>query len=125
MDVREAQDHRRIGELMALVRSSGVTIYPIAFLEGFPAGNSRLLTSRSFLQSLADLSGGQVFVPHNSKDLPDIYGKILGELRSQYVIGFTSDNTKHDGQFRKLKISVKRPHLRVRCRQGYTAPKDS
>jgi Ca-activated chloride channel family protein len=112
-------------ELMALVRSSGVTIYPVAFTGGFPLGGNRLLSARSFLQYLADLSGGQVFSPHGSKDLPDIYAKILAELQAQYVIGFTSDNPKRDGKYRKLKVEVKKAGLRVRCRPGYTAPKDS
>jgi Ca-activated chloride channel family protein len=113
-----------IAELMALVRSSGVTIYPIAFTGSFAMGSNRALSARSFLQHLADLSGGEVFTPHNSKDLPQIYAKILDELQSQYVIGFTSDNAKHDGKYRKLKVEVRRPGLKVRYRPGYTAPKD-
>lgn len=112
-------------ELMGLVRSSGVTIYPIAFMGGFPIGSNRQLSARSFLQYLADLSGGQVFTPHSSKDLPEIYAKILDELQTQYVIGFTSDNAKHDGKYRKLKVDMKRPGLKARYRQGYAAPKDS
>jgi Ca-activated chloride channel family protein len=112
-------------ELMALVRSSSVTIYPVAFTGAFQMGGNRALSARSFLQYLADLSGGQVFTPRTSKELPEIYQKILGELQSQYVIGFTSDNQKRDGKYRKVRVEVKRPGLKVRCRQGYTVPKDS
>jgi Ca-activated chloride channel family protein len=109
-------------ELMALVRSSSVTIYPVAFSGGFPPGSPRALTSRAFLSQLAELSGGHVFNPRSSRDLPDVYDQLLDELKSQYVIGYVPDNPKHDGRYRKLRVEVSRPGLRVRCRPGYTAP---
>ncbi len=111
-------------ELLALVRSSSVTIYPIAFTGSFALGSNRSLSSRAFLQHIADISGGQVYVPRTSKDLPGIYDKILDELKAQYVIGFVPDNARRDGKYRKLKVEVKREGLKVRARQGYTAPRD-
>ena len=111
-------------QLIGLVRSSHVTIYPIAFTGSFTLGNNRSLSARAFVERLADISGGQVFLPRNSKDLPGIYDKILEELQSQYVIGFVSDNPAKDGKFRKLLVRVKRPGLRVRARQGYVVPKE-
>jgi Ca-activated chloride channel family protein len=111
-------------QLIGLVRGSHVTIYPIAFTGSFTIGNNRSLSARSFVERLADISGGQVFLPRNSKDLPGIYDKILEELQSQYVIGFVSDNPAKDGRFRKLEVRVRRPGLRVRARQGYTVPKE-
>jgi len=110
-------------DLMGLVRGSSVTIYPIAFTGSYRIGDKRSLSARSFVQQLADISGGAVFLPRTSKDLPTIYNKILEELSSQYVLGFVSDNTKHDGKFRKLHVDVGRPGLKVRHRQGYLAPK--
>jgi Ca-activated chloride channel homolog len=111
-------------ELINLVRGSSVTIYPIAFTGSFTLGNNRSLSARAFVQRLADISGGQVFLPRTSKDLPRIYDKILDELTAQYVIGFVSDNTRKDGKFRKLRVEVTRPGLHVRHRQGYTVPKE-
>jgi Ca-activated chloride channel family protein len=111
-------------DLLTLVRSSSVTIYPIAFTGSYALGSNRALSARAFLQHIADLSGGQVYAPRNSKDLPEIYDKILDELKSQYVIGFVPDNTKRDGKYRKLRVEVKREGLKVRARQGYTAPRD-
>jgi hypothetical protein len=40
------------------------------------------------------------------------------------VIGFSSDNSKRDGKFRKLKVEAADPELRVRHREGYFSPKD-
>jgi Ca-activated chloride channel homolog len=111
-------------ELISLVRSSAVTIYPIAFTGSFTLGNNRSLSARAFVARLADISGGHVFLPRTSRDLPQIYDEILEELTSQYVIGFVSDNLRRDGKFRKLEVRVTRPGLKVRHRQGYTAPKE-
>src|SRR5262249_45259652 len=73
-------------DVINLVRSSGVTIYPISFAGGsFGIGNNRFLSAKAFLSQLADASGGTVFAPTASKELSTVYTKILDELQSQYV----------------------------------------
>lgn len=111
-------------ELLALVRSSNVTIYPLAFTGSFSVGSNRALSARSFLAHLAELSGGAIFFPRTSKDLPVVYEKILDELKAQYVIGYVPDNARRDGKYRKLRVEVSVPGLKVRSRPGYTAPRD-
>jgi Ca-activated chloride channel family protein len=111
-----------LGDLLQTVRSSAVTIYPIGFMAGFSSGSARMLQSRAFLQQMADMTGGQLFTPATSKDLPGVYQKILDELSAQYVIGFVSDNPRRDGKFRKLKVEVRRDGLKLRHRTGYYAP---
>ena len=108
-----------VTELLRLVRSSAVTIFPIAFSGEFPSGSSNAIRSRGFLNEIADLTGGQVFRPAASRDLAGIYEKILQELSGQYVLGFVSENLRRDGKYRKLKVQVKREGLRVRHREGY------
>jgi len=111
-----------LNDLLDVIRSSAVTIYPISFMGSFAPGSSRALKSRAFLQQIAEMTGGQVLTPHSSRELGAIYEKILAELGAQYVLGFLSTNTKHDGTFRKLKVAVKRSGLRIRHRRGYYAP---
>ncbi len=110
-----------LAEAMALVRQSGVTIYPIAFNGNFGLGTNRYVSARAFLNGLAEASGGQVYSPIAYRDLSTIYQKILDELGSQYVIGFVSDNPRLDGHFRKLKVEVQAKDVRVRHRVGYYA----
>jgi Ca-activated chloride channel family protein len=110
-----------VDEVDKMVQSSSVVVYPIAFLEGFANGGRRT-TSRIFLHRLAALTGGEVFTPSASGDIPGIYQKILEELAGQYVLGFVSDNPKHDGKFRKLEVRVKRKNVTPRHRAGYYAP---
>jgi Ca-activated chloride channel homolog len=111
-----------LGEVLQLIRSSGVIIYPIAFTGGFPPGSARALHSKSVLEQMAELTGGAVFTPRSSKDLSGIYARILQELQSQYVLGYVSDDPSRDGKFRRLKVDVPGKGLRVRHRAGYFAP---
>lgn len=122
-DGEDTRSEVSVQEITQLVRSSAVTIYSVAFPGEYGAGSGRLLSARSFLAFLAGQTGGQVFNPLHSKDLPAIYSTILDELSSQYVLGFTSDNAARDGRFRKLRVDVKPKALKLRYRPGYYAPK--
>jgi Ca-activated chloride channel family protein len=112
------------GEVLDLVRSSPVTIYPVAFLGAFTPGGERVRSSRAFLTQVAELSGGELFTPIASKDLGKVYDRILDELGGQYVLGFSSDDLRHDGKFRKLRVDLRRKGLKVRHRPGYFVPKE-
>ena len=107
-------------EVNKLVRASPVTIYSIAFSPDGVATSQRAAKSRQVLEHLADLTGGSVFAPGTYKDLPDIYEKIIDELKGQYVIGFVPDKPSSDGRYHKLKVNVARPGVNVRHRPGYT-----
>jgi Ca-activated chloride channel family protein len=122
-DGEDTRSELNVQEITNLVRSSAVTIYSVAFPGEYSAGSPGFLAARGFLTFLADQTGGQVFRPLHSKDLPAIYSTILDELSSQYVLGFTSDNPARDGRFRKLHVDVKPKALKLRYRPGYFAPK--
>jgi len=111
-------------DVQALVRSTNVTIYPVAFPGAYRTNSTEALRARAFLHSLAQMSGGRVFQPVASRELAGIYQSILDELGTQYVLGYASDNPKRDGKFRRITVEVSRPGLRVRHRTGYEAPRD-
>jgi Ca-activated chloride channel family protein len=111
-------------EVMRLVRSTEVTIYPVAFTGDQRPNSAAALRARALLRGLADATGGRVFEPGASKDLAAIYQSILDELGSQYVLGYVSDNLKRDGKFRTITVKLKPPGLKVRHRPGYHGPQD-
>ena len=111
-----------LAQVLALVRSSRVTIYSIAFPGEYAPASTRAQAARGFLYQLAALTGGEVFSPTASKDLPPIYERILDDLSAQYVLGFVSDDPRCDGRYRKLKVEVSRKGLKLRHRAGYYAP---
>lgn len=110
-----------MGEALEMVRSSNVTIYPIAFGYG-PGSRRRDFRSRAFLQQLADISGGELFMATSPRKIRGIYDTILEQLEAQYVIGFVSSNASPDGRFRELEVRVRDESLEPRHRQGYYAP---
>jgi Ca-activated chloride channel family protein len=111
-----------LADVLHLVRSSGVVIYPIAFSgASFGIGTNRYLSAHSFLSQLAEASGGQIYSPKAMKDVASIYLKVLDELQNQYVLGFVSDRPEKDKKFRKLLVKLKRSDLRIRHRTGYYA----
>ena len=111
-------------EVERLLRSSEVIVYSVAFQGQQRPNSSEALRARAFLHRLAETTGGQGFQPTASRELAAIYASILGELGSQYVLGYTSDNPKRDGRFRRITVEVTRPELKLRHRRGYDAPKD-
>jgi Ca-activated chloride channel family protein len=111
-------------EVQRLVRSGDTVIYTVAFPGEQRPGSPEALRARAFLYSLADLSGGRVFQPTESRELARIYQSILDELSTQYVLGYVSDNPARDGKFRKITVETRRPGLKLRHRPGYDAPKD-
>jgi Ca-activated chloride channel homolog len=108
-------------QALDLLRSSSVTVYPIAF-QGQSAGGLVAAQARAFLAATADMTGGRVFRPGGTGELPEIYRSILNDLESQYVLGYVPDNPRRDGRYRKVKVEVAREGLKVRHRVGYVAP---
>jgi Ca-activated chloride channel family protein len=111
-------------EVLRLVRSTEVTIYPVAFMGHQRPNSAAALRARALLHALAESTGGRVFEPAASKELAAIYTSILDELGSQYVLGYVSDNLKRDGKFRNITVRCKLPALKLRHRPGYHGPQD-
>lgn len=76
------------------------------------------------MTTLAQQTGGAVFLPEKFEDLDAVFRQIAAELQAQYLLGYYSSDERADGGFRKIAVNVPtRPDLRVRARQGYYAPK--
>jgi VWFA-related protein len=74
------------------------------------------------LVSLADGTGGYSF--RNSNDLDAGFRIIATVPEASYLLGFTPQNLKFDGQFHNLKISLlTKEKYSILARKGYYAPK--
>jgi VWFA-related protein len=80
--------------------------------QGFGAGE---------MKKLAEETGGRVIDVGNKFDkLKQAFDQISAELRSQYNVGYTPTNTKHDGSYRKIELKSKQGY-KVQARRGYYA----
>ena len=68
--------------------------------------------------SLADETGG--FSIRNTNDLAAGAERVAAESRVFYMLGFEAPAGKKPGEWRKLRVQVKRDGLEVRARRGYT-----
>ena len=81
---------------------------------------------RADLREIAERTGGRAFFPDKKFDLNAAFAEIERELRTQYLIAYSSTNKKRDGAYRKITIEITNPDLRkqkllLRHRPGYFA----
>jgi Ca-activated chloride channel homolog len=122
-------NHSRYDEddIRRFLRESDVQIYAVGIIDPDACDHTtEECMGPSFLQGLADMTGGRSFIVHNLDDLGDVATKISMELRNQYVLGYRPSNKKHDGKWRKIKVKLRPPRglppLTVYARYGYFAP---
>lgn len=78
------------------------------------------------VNAVASGTGGRAFFPKRETDLRAAFAEIEQELRSQYLIAYSSTNKNRDGGYREMKIEVTNPalqkdQLKLRHRPGYYA----
>ena len=121
-DGADTSSRLNLGKVMKMLKASDVTVYAIGSFGNLPI--SMQFPQRGELADIAETTGGTAFFPFSVKDLNRIYEQVLGEVRSQYTIGYISTNEKTDGAWRKVKVKITRADakgLRVRARKGYYA----
>jgi VWFA-related protein len=83
---------------------------------------SSMHSSRETLASLAQDTGGRTF--YDTNDFGEAFQEIQSENSSYYLLGYSPSNTRSDGRFRKIRVEVTRPGMKVEARPGYYAPKN-
>ncbi len=78
--------------------------------------------SRETLATLASDTGGRAFF--DIGDFREVFQKVQADTSGYYLLGYYSSKAQHDGRWRRVKVRVGAPGVRVRHREGYYAPKD-
>ena len=78
------------------------------------------------LEAVATATGGRAFFPKRDTDLASAFAEIEQELRSQYLVAYSSTNKNRNGSYRQMQIQITNPELqkerlRLRHRPGYFA----
>lgn len=79
-------------------------------------------SGESVLRKLSEETGGRVVQTSRPRDLSAAFGEIAAELRTQYLLGYTPSNPRHDGSFRKIHLRGLRGDYKIQARRGYYAP---
>ncbi|HEY6293375.1 MAG TPA: VWA domain-containing protein [Terriglobia bacterium] len=83
---------------------------------------SSLEGGRETLASLATDTGGRTFYDMN--DFSQAFTDVQKDNTTYYLLGYTPSNGKSDGRFRRIRVEVTRPGVKVQARPGYYAPKN-
>jgi VWFA-related protein len=89
-------------------------------------GSKRDGLDRDALRDIAQKTGGRAFFPDKKFDLNAAFAEIEQELRTQYLLAYSSSNKNRDGAYRKITIEITNPELKkerleLRHRPGYYA----
>lgn len=83
---------------------------------------AELQADSDIMADLADATGGTFF--HNNNDLSEGFRRLTTPPEYSYLLGFSPQNLKLNGQYHKLKVTLKAPAKgAVQARKGYYAPK--
>jgi VWFA-related protein len=108
------------GEIRALGPAAHVGEDPNVNLNNPMVTDTALISQRrDNLRSLAENTDGLAVVDTN--DIDTGMKRIVDDLTSYYLLGYTSTNGKLDGRYRKISVRVKRSGVDVRARRGYRA----
>jgi VWFA-related protein len=75
------------------------------------------------LKRMSDETGGHVYHVDRKNTLDHVFKELQDEMRSQYLIGYSSTNETKNGGYRRLEIRTSNKDLRVQARKGYYAAK--
>ena len=108
------------------VKESDVQIYAIGIVSSYYSDFAQGRSGRSVLEEMTEVTGGKAYFPNSVYELEDICTKIAVELKNQYVLGYSSNNSSRDGRWRKIKVKLNAPRglpaLSVRSKTGYYGP---
>jgi Ca-activated chloride channel homolog len=103
------------------VLGAEAVVYAIGI--GDPKGEG---VNKGAIRDLAERTGGRAFFPKKAGDLEAAFKEIESELRTQYLIAYSSTNKKRDGSYRRITVEIANPDLKkmglqFRHRPGYFA----
>lgn len=100
-----------------LFSDAGAYSIPLFGHRGIPLGPD----GKGHLMRLAQETGGGFFEVSKKQTIDNVYDLLQEELRSQYSLGYVSDEPVRISEFRKLQLTVKPKDLVVQTRGKYWA----
>jgi Ca-activated chloride channel family protein len=113
-DGEDTQSKNSFDDALGYAQRMGVTIYMV----GVDIGTTKIST-RWQISKLAEATGGKAFFVSGNSELDNIYAEINRELRTQYLLAYTSNSEKPADELRKIKVEVDRKRVKVRTIAGY------
>lgn len=123
-DGEDMGSQEKLNAAIEAAQKSDVIIYSIDVSDrSFYAAQGQFggFNGDSVLEKLSGETGGRVIKVSRKHNMSQAFQEIEDELRTQYLLGYTPTNSKHDGTFRKIRVEVRGGKYKVQARRGYYA----
>jgi VWFA-related protein len=134
MTVTDSADESK--ELTDVLSVSRIAVYPVdtyglvvgpgfsAARGGMPAmrGGTRGIPgfeNHANMDEIAEQTGGRAY--YNTNDFTRVIGDVARTSSNYYTVAYATTNTKWNGEYRKIKITVDRPDVQLLHKEGYYA----
>ena len=120
-DGRDTSSWLRSDHVIEATRRSGVLVHVVELVadEWLGARGVEVRPS-AFMGALADTGGGRRWFANSSRDLRELFGKALNELRARYLLTYSPNGVSREG-WHDVKVSLKNTRGEVTARPGYFA----
>src|SRR5436853_6866503 len=71
---------------------------------------------------MAEDTGGRAFFDTNA--FGKVFDRVIEDTSAYYVLGYSSTNPARDGKYRRIRIALRRPDVKLEYRAGYYAGRD-
>jgi VWFA-related protein len=117
-DGEDTTSNATFEQTLAMAKLSNVVVYVVG-LRPENSLNTRELQGRKVLTDLADLTGGRIFYPKDSREQLDrLFQALQAEMRNEYSVVYDVEG-QPDNTFHKVRIEVQDKGLRVHAPTGY------
>ena len=125
-DAEDRDSYYNFDKVAKLFKGTDLQVFLISYAEDAP---QKKKSARKLSHLLTLETGGTTFTlnkKHTKEELIEVLKKFVYELRSNFVIGYSSTNMKRDGLPRKLSVEIadgaKGGKRQVIIRDGFTVP---
>ena len=119
-DGEDQGSHEKLQAALEAAQKSDLIIYSIEISDRmFYTRQGAFYGGDSVLKKLSEETGGRVIEVKANRDVSRAFQEIADELRTQYLLGYTPINTRHDGSFHKIHVKVRNQDYKIQARRGY------
>jgi VWFA-related protein len=120
-DGRDTSSWLRSDHVIEATKRSGMLVHVVELVaEQWMGGRRFEARPSAFLGRLADTGGGRRWFAESSRDLRELFGKALNELRARYLLTYSPTGVSRDG-WHDVKVALKNARGEVTARPGYFA----